>query len=74
MCFGGDIQAKQLERSIGDLQGQGYCVLHAFSKQLVYPMETLHECCYGFCGLVVVFVQEHTYTNDSSYLINCQLL
>ena len=26
MCFGGDIWARQLERSIGGLQGQGYCV------------------------------------------------
>ena len=26
MCFGGDIQARQLEHSIGGLQGQGYCV------------------------------------------------
>ena len=26
MCFGGDIRARQLERSIGGLQGQGYCV------------------------------------------------
>ena len=26
MCFGGDIQARQLECSIGGLQGQGYCV------------------------------------------------
>ena len=24
--FGGDIQARLLERSIGGLQGQGYCV------------------------------------------------
>ena len=26
MCFGGDIRARQLERSIGGLQSQGYCV------------------------------------------------
>ena len=26
MCFCGDIRAKQLEHSIGGLQGQGYCV------------------------------------------------
>ena len=26
MCFGGDIRARQLERSIGGLLGQGYCV------------------------------------------------
>ena len=26
MRFGGDIRARQLERSIGGLQGQGYCV------------------------------------------------
>ena len=26
VCLGGDIQARQLERSIGGLQGQGYCV------------------------------------------------
>ena len=26
MCFGGDIRARQLERSIRGLQGQGYCV------------------------------------------------
>ena len=26
VCFGGDIQARQLEHSIGGLQGQGYCV------------------------------------------------
>ena len=26
MCFGGDIRARQLERIIGGLQGQGYCV------------------------------------------------
>ena len=26
MCFGGDVRARQLERSIGGLQGQGYCV------------------------------------------------
>ena len=26
MCFGGDIQARQLERRIRGLQGQGYCV------------------------------------------------
>ena len=26
MYFGGDIRARQLEHSIGDLQGQGYCV------------------------------------------------
>ena len=26
MCFGGSIWARQLERSIGGLQGQGYCV------------------------------------------------
>ena len=26
MCFGGDIRARQLDRSIGGLQGQGYCV------------------------------------------------
>ena len=26
MCFGGDIRARQLERSIRCLQGQGYCV------------------------------------------------
>ena len=26
MCFGGDIRARRLERSIGGLQGQGYCV------------------------------------------------
>ena len=26
MCFGGNIRARQLERSIGGLLGQGYCV------------------------------------------------
>jgi len=26
VCFGGDIRARQLERSIGGLQGQDYCV------------------------------------------------
>ena len=26
MCFGGDIRARQLERSVGGLLGQGYCV------------------------------------------------
>jgi len=26
VCFGGDIQARQLERGIGGLQGQGYFV------------------------------------------------
>ena len=26
MCFGGDIRARRLERSIIGLQGQGYCV------------------------------------------------
>ena len=26
MCFGGDIRARQLKRSIGALQSQGYCV------------------------------------------------
>ena len=26
VCFGGDIQARQLERSIGGLQSQSYCV------------------------------------------------
>ena len=26
MCFGGDVRARQLECSIGGLQGQGYCV------------------------------------------------
>ena len=26
MCFGGDIRARKLERSIGGLQSQGYCV------------------------------------------------
>ena len=26
MCFGSDIQARELERSIGGLQSQGYCL------------------------------------------------
>ena len=26
MCFGGDIRNRQLECTIGGLQGQGYCV------------------------------------------------
>jgi len=26
VCFGGDIRARQLERSNGGLQGKGYCV------------------------------------------------
>ena len=26
MCFGGDIQARELEHSIGGLQSQGYCL------------------------------------------------
>ena len=26
MCFSGDIRARKLERSIGGLLGQGYCV------------------------------------------------
>ena len=26
MCFSGDIQARELERSIGGLQSQGYCL------------------------------------------------
>ena len=26
MCFGGNIRARQLEHSIGSLQGQGCCV------------------------------------------------
>ena len=26
MCFGGNFRARQLERSNGGLQGQGYCV------------------------------------------------
>ena len=26
MCFGCDVRARQLERSVGGLQSQGYCV------------------------------------------------
>ena len=34
MCFGDDIQARQLERSSGGLQGQGYKIISSCAERL----------------------------------------
>ena len=41
VCFGGDILARQLEHTIGGLQGQGYCV-EKLSLPNVEAVEIFH--------------------------------